>query len=72
VGTEGGQKDGQQVRSPTFDRSDPNCGGLSVIGNTYKTYQKRLSSPLLEHTQWYNNNPWIKDAEMILQSLCSD
>jgi hypothetical protein len=36
---------------------DRHCGGLSIVGNTYKTYQKRLSSPLVEHTQWYNNNP---------------
>jgi hypothetical protein len=34
----------QELRSPTFDRSDRGRGGLSFLGNSYKTYQKPLLS----------------------------
>ena len=38
-------------------------GSLSFVGNLYKTYQKRLLYPLVEHSQWYNNIPCMDGGQ---------
>ena len=38
-------------------------GSLSFARNLYKTYQKRLSYPLVEHSQWYNNIPCMDGGQ---------